>query len=57
MFQHYLRHRRDAETLPAMAYFCLTMLEQMAGGRGKAVAHFCISRDVLDRIGKLSTEK
>ena len=57
MFQHYLRYRRGAETLPAMAYFCLTMLEQMAGGRGKAAAHFCISRDVLDRIGKLSAEK
>lgn len=57
MFQHYLRYRRGAETLPAMAYFCLTTLEQTAGGRGKAVAHFCISRNVLDRIGKLSAEK
>lgn len=57
MFQHYLRYRRGAETLPAMAYFCLTMLEQTAGGRDKAAAHFCISRNVLDRIGRLSAEK
>ena len=57
MFQHYLRHRRDAETLPGMAYFCLTMLGEMAGGRDKAAAHFGISRNVLSRIGNLSDEK
>lgn len=57
MFQHYLRHRRDAETLPAMAYFCLTMLDQMAGGSNKTAARFGISRNVLTRIRKLSTEK
>lgn len=57
MFERYLRYRLDAETLPAMVYFCLTMLDQMAGGRDKAPAHFGISRNVLDRIGKLSAEK
>ena len=29
----------------------------MAGGRGNAAAHFGISRNVLDRIGKLTDEK
>ena len=57
MFQHYLRHRRDAETLPAMTYYCLTVLDQMAGGSDKTATHFRISRNVLARIRKLSTEK
>ena len=57
MFQRYLRHRRGAETLPATAYFCLTELDRMAGGRDKVAAHFSISRNVLDRIGRLSAEK
>lgn len=56
MFQHYLRYRRGAETLPAMAYFCVTTLEQMAGGR-KAAAHFGISGKVLKRIRILSSNK
>ena len=57
VFQHYLRHYRGAETLPAMAYFCLTVLDQMAGGRDKAAAYFGISRNALAHIRKLSTEK
>ena len=36
MYQHYLRHLGGGEQLPAMAYFCLTKLEQMAGGRDAA---------------------
>ncbi len=54
MFQRYLRYRRGAETLPAMAYFCVTTLEQMAGGRKKAAMRFGISRNMLDC---LSTNK
>ena len=45
------------EALPAMAYFCLTLLEGKAGGRGKAVAMYGIHRDVLSKIGKLSTQR
>ena len=57
MYQHYLRHMGGAEPLPAMAYFCLTKLEQMAGGRDAAAVHFSISKKVLRRIGELSTNK
>lgn len=57
MFQHYLRYCRGAETLPAMAYYCLTVLDQMAGGSDKTAAHFGIARNVLSCIRKLSTEK
>lgn len=58
MFQRYLRHLEGREPLPSMAYFCLTMLKQMAGGRAvNAAATFNISKRVLDRIGKLSSNK
>ena len=57
MYQHYLRHLGGGEPLPAMAYFCLTKLEQMAGGRDAAAVRFGISKQVLRRIGELSTNK
>ena len=57
MYQHYLRHLGGGEPLPAMAYFCLTKLEQMAGSRDAAAVRFGISKKVLRRIGELSTNK
>ena len=57
MYQHYLRHLGGGERLPGMAYFCLTKLEQMAGGRDAAAVRFGISKKVLRRIGELSTNK
>ena len=57
MYQHYLRHLGGGEPLPAMAYFCLTKLEQMAGGRDAAAVRFGISKRVLRRIAELSTNK
>ena len=32
MFHRYLGHIQGREPLSAMAYFCLTVLEQMGGG-------------------------
>ena len=57
MFHRYLGHLEGREPLSAMAYFCLTVLEQMAEDRSKAATRFCISRKVLDRIGKLCATK
>lgn len=57
MYQHYLRHLGGGEPLPAMAYFCLTKLEQMAGGRDAAAVRFAVSKSVLRRIAELSTNK
>ena len=57
MYQHYLRHLGGGEPLPAMAYFCLTKLEQMAGSRDAAAVRFSISKKVLRRIAELSTNK
>ena len=57
MYEHYLRHLAGGEPLPAMAYYCLTKLEQMAGGRDAAATRFGVSKKVLRRIGDLSTNK
>ena len=43
------------EPLPQAAYFILTLLERIAGGRPAAAARFRISRSVLDKIGFLSS--
>lgn len=53
MYQRYLGHLEGREPLSGMAYFCLTVLEQMQGGRRNAARHFAISNKVLDRIGSL----
>ena len=45
----------DREPLPQAAYFILTLLEGIAGGRAAAAARFGISRSVLDNIGFLSS--
>ena len=57
MFHRYLGHLQGREPLSAMTYFCLTVLEQMGGGRSKAAARFGISGNVLNEIGKLSANK
>jgi hypothetical protein len=45
------------EPLPGMAYFCLTVLEGKAGGRSKAAAMYEIHKDVLNKIGELSSNR
>ncbi len=57
MCQRYLGHLDGREPLPAMAYFCLTVLQEMAGDRKQAVKRFGISKKVLDFVGELSSER
>ena len=69
MFQRYMGYCRDREKLPSMAYLCLTVLENSAkppSPQGKrptskkrlaAVGKYQIEEDVLNEIGRLSTEK
>jgi len=55
MYHRYLGCRAGKEPLPSMAYFCLTVLESMAGGRRAAAEKFGISSKVLKEVGKLSS--
>ena len=44
---------KKRDKLPAVAQFCLTMLEKLAGGRQKAAKKFAIGKKVLDKVGEL----
>ncbi len=57
MYDRYMAHRRSREPLAGTAYFCLTLVEHLGNGRPAAVEYFQISRNVLDKIGKLSSAK
>jgi len=57
LWQRYDQYRRGHEPLPSMAYFCLTLLEAMAGSRAEAVKRFHISRSVLNKMGELASER
>lgn len=65
MFDRYMNYRRKQEPLPGTAYFCLTVLENMAEGKkpdgeGKRKAasrYFQIDEEVLGEIGRLSSTK
>ena len=57
MYDRYMQYRNNRETLPSMAYYCLTVLEGKFGGRTKAALKLCVSISLLDRIGYLSTKK
>ena len=57
LWQRYQGYRRGHEPLPSMAYFSLTLLEAMAGGRPQAAKAFKISPRVLAKIGQLTSER
>ena len=56
------RYHQGRETLAAMAYFCLTMLENNAptgdgNDKKRTSVHYAISRKVLNGVSRLSSEK
>lgn len=59
MHYRFTRYRKGYEELSSMAYFCLTILEYRFKGnaRDKAAKHFRVDRDVLDNIGRLTSNK
>ena len=57
MFHRYLGHLDGREPLSGMANYCLTVLAHMARGHGQAPTYFCVSKEVLRRIGGLSANK
>ena len=63
MYDRYVNYRLGKrsgieEPLPSLAYFCLTMLEyKFKKPKRKAAANaYCIAKDILDEIGKLSVK-
>jgi hypothetical protein len=57
MAYRYWLYRQGRDTLAAMAYFCLTMLEISAGGRKQAAKLYNVSARVLSKIGILTDSK
>ena len=47
----------DRDKLTNVVYFCLTILEKLAGGRANATKMFGIDNKVLNEVGKLAAEK
>jgi len=56
MWNRYRRSLAGDEPLLAMAYFCLTALEQDAGSRKSAADRFNVSSTVLDKLGRLTAK-
>jgi hypothetical protein len=51
------RYREKKDTLAGMAYFCLTVLEQAAGGRDAIPTMFGVTASVVKTLGRLTGEK
>lgn len=56
MWYRYERCQAGREQLLPMAYFCLSVFQHSAEGRGNAARRYCVHRDVLDRLGELTSE-
>lgn len=56
-YRRWMGYRDGKEPLPAMAYFVLTVLQQIAGGRDAAARVFQIDREILQKIGDLTSMK
>ena len=56
LWHRYERYAKGYEPLPGMAYFCLTLLEARGGTRDGASSKFKISKDILDKLGELTTK-
>ena len=61
MLQRYLGYREGREPLAAMAYFCLTVLENSTGQkndkRSRAATMYCVDGRVLKEIAVLTSNK
>lgn len=57
LFLRYKKYLERKEPLLSMAYFCLTVLEASAGSRADAAQDFRIERNVLNKLGELTSER
>jgi hypothetical protein len=57
LWLRFQRHLDGREPLPGMAFFCLTVVEASAGGRLAASKKYGIEKDVLRKLGELTSER
>lgn len=57
LWNRYENHLLGREYLPTMGYFCLSVVQTLYGGRGKAAQSLNIDRPVLDALGLLTSER
>ena len=57
MRHRYAEYQQGRESLPGMAYFCLTVFESRASDRQKAASDYSISRKVLGKVADLTANK
>lgn len=57
LWNRYEGYRKGQEPLLAMAYFCLSLVESISGGRPKASKTFNVSKPVLEKIGQITSER
>ncbi len=57
MYDRYMNYLQGREPLSGLVFFCLTVLENLAGGRKAAARKYQIAKGVLREIGYLCSEK
>jgi hypothetical protein len=57
LWDRFSKYLAGGESLPNMAYCCLTLLEGKKGGRKAAATKYQIQYAVLDKLGELSSER
>lgn len=55
LWHRYRGFEQGREPLTSMGYFCLTLVEQSAGGRKHAANTYKISREILNKLGHLTS--
>lgn len=56
-YRRWCRFKEGKESLQSVSYFILTVIEDVAGGREQAANTFSIEKNVLGKIGKLSSTR
>jgi hypothetical protein len=57
LWNRYQGYLRGSEPLPAMAYFCFTVVNSIAGGAKKASTQFAIASSVFNKLSELSSTR
>jgi hypothetical protein len=57
LWQRFHGYQNGNEPLLSMAYFCLTVVERLGGGRRQSATLLRISIDVLNKLGKITSTR